>query len=174
MSWQTQLFSSLQKEFLHKPVWRQFYSSYADSGRKRLHLAIFVEPYLRFILEGKKTVESRFSVNLCAPHGRVEKGDIVLLKRSGGSIVGVCQILNVWFYELDPNSWRDIRREFTQSLCAQAPDFWKARQHASYATLMRVGRVTRIGPIDCSKKDRRGWVVIGETDTLFSAGVGKR
>lgn len=125
-----------------------------------LHLAVLVEPYLQFILDGQKTIESRFSSRRCAPYERVSRGDVVLLKRVSGPIVGICQVADAWFYKLDPQSWRGIREEFARALCAQDPTFWETRQSASYATLMRVARVRPIEPIDCAKRDRRGWVVI--------------
>src|SRR5262245_24088979 len=65
-----------------------------------LHLGVFSEPYLRFILEGTKTVESRFSIKPCAPYRRVAEGDIILLKEVGGPVVGLCQVGSVWYYEL--------------------------------------------------------------------------
>ncbi len=73
-----------------------------------LHLAILVEPYLQFILEGRKTVESRFSARRGVSYGAVQRGDVVLLKRSGGPVIGVAQIAHVWFYRLDPKSWESI------------------------------------------------------------------
>ena len=130
------------------------------SNSLRIHLAIFIEPYLRYIFEGKKTVESRFSVNRIAPYKRVGIGDIILLKRSGGPIVGICEISDVWFYHLDPKSWRDIKNEFMQALCAQDPSFWAQRSHASFATLMKLKNVRNIQPIAWPKRDRRGWVVL--------------
>jgi hypothetical protein len=130
-----------------------------------LHLAVFVEPYLRYILEGQKTVESRFSKRRTAPYSQVSEGDVLLLKESSGPIVGLCQIAQVWFYHLDVKSWRLIRSSFTQALCAQDPVFWKAREHASFATLMRIGHVQTIQPIYYRKRDRRGWVVFRATST---------
>src|SRR5580692_1379944 len=67
-----------------------------------LHLAVFIEPYLQYVLEGKKTVESRFGIQRRPPFGHVREGDILLLKRSGGPITGVCLVGQVWFYQLDP------------------------------------------------------------------------
>ena len=125
-----------------------------------LHLAILVEPYLQFVLEGIKTVESRFSTRRYPPYQRVKIGDVILLKRSSGPIVGICEVSGVWFYRLDPSSWALIRTEFTQALCAQDPDFWRSRENASFATLMRIQNVTRVSPIKCEKRDRRGWVVL--------------
>ncbi len=125
-----------------------------------LHLAVFVEPYLGYLLDGRKTVESRFAARRCPPYDRVRRGDILLLKRSGGPIVGLCEVTDVWFYQLDPDSWQSIRAEFAQALCAQDPAFWRARRAASFATLMRVAAVRALPAIPCSKRDRRGWVVL--------------
>lgn len=134
-----------------------------------LHLAVFVEPYLSYLLRGQKTIESRFSVFRCAPYQRVKRGDVVLLKLSAGPVVGLCQVGQTWFYQLDKRSWGEIRSVFTERLCAQDPDFWRARMRASYATLMQVENVRRLGPVRWAKRDRRGWVVLQDgkkpTDT---------
>lgn len=127
-----------------------------------LHLAVMVEPFLQLMLEGKKTIESRFSANRCAPYGRVQPGDVILLKRTGGPIVGLCRVSNRWFYELDPKSRETIKEKFARAMCAESPKFWKEREKASYATLMRVNRVHPINPIRFQKRDRRGWVVLKE------------
>ncbi len=124
-----------------------------------VHLAVFVEPYLQFILDGRKTVESRFSSKRCAPYGVVQPGDLVLLKQSGGPVLGICQVAEVWFYRLDPSSWREIRT-FANALCVSDPKFWSTRQNASYATLMRIQRARTIQPFVVPKRDRRGWVIL--------------
>jgi hypothetical protein len=137
-----------------------------------LHLAILVEPYLQFILEGKKTVESRFSTRRFAPYNRVEKGDVVLLKQSSGPIVGVCQVSYAWFYELDPESWRTIKKDFAVAICAQDPNFWEQRESASFATLMRIENVKSISPIKFIKRDRRGWVILHESSGQLQLDLG--
>ena len=125
-----------------------------------LHLAIFNEPYLSYIMEGEKTIESRFSKNKIAPYKNAYVNDIILLKLSGGPIIGLCQISDIWHYILDPKSWERMRKEYTISLCAQDPSFWRQREGASYATLMRLKNIKRIKPLPFIKKDRRGWVVL--------------
>lgn len=153
----------------------QFWEAYLRplwSGRRcpfSVHLAVFVEPYLGFLLEGRKTIESRFSAMRCPPYRRVKRGDVLLLKVSGGAVVGLCQVGQTWFYRLDPRSWQTIRKEFTQALCAQDSGFWDSRETASFATLMQVENVRRMGPIPWEKRDRRGWVVLrpGYEATLF-------
>src|SRR2546425_6317559 len=110
LSWHSLLLSELRAAVQNDPFW----IGYLDQGLSQnsvpfaLHLAVLVEPYLQFILDGQKTVESRFSVHRCAPYQRVHRGDVVLLKQAGGPIVGLCQIANSWFYRLDPKSWQAI------------------------------------------------------------------
>lgn len=136
----------------------------AEQPRCGVHLAVFVEPYLGYVLDGSKTVESRFSVNRCAPFGKVRRGDIILLKRSGGGVVGIARVSVVWSYQLDEESWAGIRKRFAAALRAQDPDFWESKKGASYATLMRIDGVRSFRPVGWEKRDRRGWVVLQESD----------
>lgn len=134
-----------------------------DTNSAGLHLAIFREPYLSYVLDGSKSIDSRFASIRVAPYGQVYAGDIVLLKKSGGPAIGLCEISNVWFYSLDVDSWNYIRDEFSERLCAQDPEFWEDRKHASYATLMQLAYVRSIQPVGVPKKDRRGWAVLRST-----------
>ena len=126
-----------------------------------LHLAVLVEPYLEFILDGLKTVESRFSIRPIPPYRRVEPQDVVLLKASGGPVVGAFTVSAVWHYRLDPASWSEVRRDFAAALCAQS-GFWDERATAEYATLLRISDVRRLAPVILPKKDRRGWVILAD------------
>lgn len=133
----------------------------AESGRAGLHLAIFEEPYLSYILEGKKTIESRFGVQRTPPFGRVERGDVILLKATSGPVVGIAQAANVWSYRLGVNEWREIRERFGPGLCLEnEPDFVAQRSRSRYATLIRLANVRRLSPVAVTKRDRRGWVVL--------------
>ncbi len=131
-----------------------------QSARFGIHLAIFVEPYLRFIIEGKKTVESRFSINRIAPYKKIFPGDLILLKKSSGPIVGFIFVKDVWFYQLNPSTWSDIKKNFESAIHAQDPQFWESRKHATYATLIKLGKFNPITPINFQKRDRRGWIVL--------------
>jgi hypothetical protein len=125
-----------------------------------LHLAVFVEPYLDHVLAGRKTVESRFSAHRLPPFGQLQRGDVLLLKRAGGPVVGICRVGGVWFYRLEPNSWSEIRGRFGPQLCVNDDQFWQDRRYASYATLMQLEDVRTLDPVQIPKRDRRGWVVL--------------
>ena len=98
--WHARLVHDIRSAVQGEPFWEPYLCQWLSPHKAcgTLHLAILVEPYLQFILEGRKTVESRFSVRRGAPYGTVQRGDVVVLKRSGGPVVGLAQVAHVWFY----------------------------------------------------------------------------
>ena len=126
---------------------------------KSLHLAVFTEPFLTFLMAGKKTVESRFSLNGCAPYDQVAPGDVVLLKRSGDEIVGLAHVSCVQ-HLTRRTDWHELRAQYQQQLCAADDNFWDDVQDADYASLMWFDMIRSLPLIECEKRDRRGWVVI--------------
>ena len=125
-----------------------------------VHLAIFNEPYLSFIQNGRKTIESRFSKNNIAPYNRVAKGEIVLLKRTGGPIVGLCVVSKVWYYQIDPGTIDIIRHKFGAGICPADSSFWNSKSESSYCSLIWIDQYTSIDDMVFYKRDRRGWVVL--------------
>lgn len=156
-SWQHDLLLQLELFLESDPTKARFATSLAEGCG--VHLAVLVEPYLSFILEGKKTVESRFSQSRQPPYERVAADDILILKRSSGPIQGICRVTDVWFYELEPETWFEIER-FAQALCMDASPFWESKRQATYATLMRVSNVASLPSMNVSKLDPRGWVTL--------------
>jgi ASC-1-like (ASCH) protein len=161
-TWQAECKRTLQKLTLSDAGLLDSLNGIFETNGKRaqLHLAVFVEPYLTFILEGKKTVESRFSSVRCAPYDKVHPGDVILLKRAGGPVSGICRVDSAWFYEVDRSSLQEIRREFAAQICPADSSFWSAREDKSFATLISLANVTRLPEFIVGKRDRRGWVTI--------------
>lgn len=124
-----------------------------------IHLAVFTEPYLTYVLEGKKTVESRFGVTRQPPFERVLRGDILVLKRSSGPVCGLCRVARVWYYRLDARTWPEIER-FSEALCMDGSEFWKKRRAASFATLMQIEDVHSLREFTIAKQDPRSWVIV--------------
>ncbi len=154
-------FEAIRRTLVHDKTWGKLLGSPgSELPSCAIHLAVFLEPYLSYVLDGSKTVESRFSVNRCAPFGRVRPGDFVLLKHAGGPVVGIARMTSVWSYHLDEPSWRMIRDRFAAALRVQDPEFWESKRDAFYATLMSMDRVRGFPPVVWKKSDRRGWVVM--------------
>ena len=157
------LVDELKSSIQGNGFWRGYLESLSASSSTpfSIHLAILLEPYLKFILEGSKTVESRFSRHRIAPYGAVEAGDVVLLKGSSAKAVsGLCIVRKVWSYQLNPDNLQYIKDDFATALRADASSFWEERKAARFATLMRVAEVYPLPPIGVRKRDRRGWVVL--------------
>lgn len=155
------LLQDLQTVARRDDVWSSVVDAHVHGSDDQIgiHLAIVLEPYLEFILDGSKSVESRFSRNGCAPYGRVAAGDIVLLKRSSGPVVGMCMVSDVWDYRLTPNTLSEIKDRFGSAICAQ-DGFWEDRRDAAFATLMRIDGARPLPDLAVPKRDRRGWVVL--------------
>jgi len=151
-------------------LWHQVLDHFLTTSQSgaSLHLAVLLEPYLSYILDGRKTVESRFSRRPTLPFGRVSPNDVVLLKRSAGPVIAACGIGAVWSYHLDPDSWSELKHRFSSTLCAEGT-FWDDRRHAEYATLMRLDWVRALTPVWIPKRDRRAWAVLkdGTRGRLF-------
>jgi len=162
-TWQATCVAHLKQVFAANSFWKDYLQrNSSESGYPRLHLAVCIEPYLSYMLDGKKTVESRFSSVRCSPFHKVSKGDVILLKRAGGPVVGVCRVDAAWFYELDPDTFNDIRRDFSKAICPEGPNFWRHRENASFATLLSISNVEKVAPFAVGKRDRRGWVTFAE------------
>jgi hypothetical protein len=74
-----------------------------------LHLAIFTPGFIKKIFTGQKTIDARFSQIKCEPFGTIEKGDLVLMKKSGGRVEGYFVAGNVkTFADLTPEKLEKI------------------------------------------------------------------
>lgn len=134
------------------------------------HLGVFSEPFLSYVLDGSKTVESRFSSNRCPPFRAVSEGDILLVKAAGGPVVALGEILRTW-YLAHPTRRQidDLAQRFGRELRDDVPDFWDSRRDASFVSLFSLGRVYKFErPLECPKRDRRGWVVLSSVSVQGS------
>lgn len=160
-NWKLALLDRLSTACLNTP----FADAVSGHDAVGVHLAVFVEPYLSFLLHGQKTVESRFSINKHAPYGQVGHGDILVLKKTSGPVCGLCRVAKVWFYQLDSSTWPEIEK-YAKALCMDGSVFWQKKRGASFATLMQVEAVQRIEEFDIDKDDPRGWVVVRPTPVI--------
>ena len=115
------------------------------------------EPYLSYVFEGKKTVESRFSLHKIAPYRKVKSGDIVFMK--AGPIVGCFTVSWVKEFSLAEYPTEIIKKEYGDRICAD-DDFWRQKASKQYATLIGIEDVHRLTPVAITKHDRRGWITL--------------
>ncbi len=146
---------------------RRVEAATSDRAKGGIHLAIFVEPFLGAVLDGRKTLESRFAKNRCAPFGTVSEGDLVFLKKSGGPVVGVASVGEPMFHHIGDGTLAAMRQSHAEALFAEDDGFWDDRREKRYATLIPIDHVVQFEPIGIDKKDRRGWVTYREKCGLF-------
>lgn len=127
------------------------------------HLAIFTPPFLDLILEGRKTIDGRFSRVRCAPFGVVEEGDVVLMKERGGLVRGSFLVAKVESWEnLNPDKLKELEKRYSVSLSTGVDKlYWEKRHAARFVTLLYIAEPKRFEqPFPFPKRDRRGWVVL--------------
>ncbi|WP_028459272.1 ASCH domain-containing protein [Chloroflexus sp. Y-396-1] len=125
-----------------------------------LHLVILREPYLSRILTGQKRIESRFACDRRPPFARVNLGDILLLKRAGGPLVGLALVKHVISRALTPDVLDEIRYNYAADLAIDDDHFWERQTQKRFVTLVWIGEVCPLPPIPIPHRDRRGWILI--------------
>ncbi len=130
------------------------------------HLAVFDSDSAKLIFSGKKTVEGRFSKIKIAPFLSVSAGDAVYVKVSGEAIVGQFVVDRVIYFDHPTlDEIVEIKKKYAKQLAIRE-NFWLSHEKITYITLMFIRSVNRflIAP-EVTKKDLRGWVVLGEVNS---------
>jgi ASC-1-like (ASCH) protein len=162
MGWEKALLRDLELAIQKNKELRNTIKLKTLQRTNNIHLAVFTEPFLSLIMEGTKKIESRFSVNKVAPFDKIIKEDLIVLKKSGGPIVGVCFARKVFsFSNVDEELLSSIKERFANDIASEIdPEFWKNRSHSKFISLIELDKVLYIEKVLCHKKDRRGWVVL--------------
>lgn len=124
---------------------------------KRLHLGIFSEAYLTYMLEGKKTIESRFSKNKILPYKQISKDDIVIVKKSSGNVLAYFTIKKVLFFDLNETSITEIKAKYNNELCVN-DEFWISKKDCNYATLIVIDKLVKLKAFHINKKGMQTWI----------------
>ena len=133
----------------------------------KYHLAILAPGWTELILDGSKTIESRFTKVRCAPFGKVHEGDSVYLKESGGLVKGMFTVAKVETFENLTESqicdlfYKEYREQIFSSLSAamqRPPEKWLTAKHA---TLIHVSDPIAFDePFRYRQKGRSAWIVL--------------
>ena len=171
MKWKGKLINYIIEQLKDDLKWRGTIEKLISDPTVKIHLAVFNEPYLSLVFKGKKKIESRFSINKISPYKKIKKGDIVILKESGGLVTGIFVAGKVkFFHKLNETSLKQIAEEYGELICSDHDkDFWKNRDGKNYASLIEVKKIKKLPPFRSEKKDRSGWSILREehSDILF-------
>ena len=141
------------------------------------HLAILLPVWIELILDGSKTIGCWFTKIRCAPYGKVNKGDIIYMKESGGLVKGMFTASEVETFDtITSVEVLDIYAHYGQQIFGMRhfseewDTFYKSGSLAkelkdwdqsNYATLIHVANpIAFAKPFPFPKRDRRSWVVL--------------
>ena len=124
------------------------------------HIAILRQPFFNMILNGEKTIESRWSMNRIAPYKKLNIGDEILLKLTGQPVTATAKVKDVKYYDLTPEIVEDIRKKFGKEIGTDKFENWDITLQKKYCTLIWLEDVTRIKPIQVRRSNGAGWIVL--------------
>ncbi len=126
----------------------------------KYHLVILKKPYLEAILNGRKTVESRFTKTRRDPFGRVLPGDRLFLKVSSGPVRAIATVAAVKIFEnLTPRRIAELKQQFNRYIIG-SDEYWKSKADCRFGFLVQLKDAETIEPVRIHKKDWRAWVVL--------------
>lgn len=132
------------------------------------HVAILWPQYIRLILSGKKTVESRLTITSRPPYRAIKPGDRIYFKASSGPFLATAVAGKVEFHEgLTPDKIDGLRKRHNDAVCGDA-EFWERKRDSRYATFITLCDIKPIADFDAPRiKPSRGlaWFVIDNSAT---------
>ncbi len=127
-----------------------------------IHVAILKRPYVRLILEGKKTVESRLMRSAQPPYRAIETGERLFIKASSGPFMATAIAGPVEQHEgLVPNDIHKLRRRHNRAVCGDDA-YWVLKESSRFAVFIHLNDVE---PIDVGPryvKSMRAWHVVDD------------
>ena len=130
------------------------------------HLVILKKPYLDAILQGRKTVESRFYQTKQNWLLRVCTGDKLFLKASSGAVMATAIVAGLRHFDnLTAPQIEELRNQYNQYICGD--DFyWRQKSNSKFGILVWLKNVQAITPVFIRKADWRAWVVLSRIESF--------
>lgn len=131
-----------------------------------IHVAVLLKLYLDAVLDGRKTVECRLTIQPRVPYDAIEQGERIYFKQSSGPYRATARAEHVIFEnDLTPKRIRQLQRDYNDLVCGDSR-FWKAKRNSRFATFIWLKDVQPIetGP---ALRPLQGvaWVKLDETPT---------
>ena len=123
------------------------------------HIAILRKKYFNLILNGEKTIESRFSFNKIAPYKQIKVGETVYLKETGKHITAKAKVKDVKFFELTSSVVEDIRIKYGKDIGVTELSAWEEIKRKKFGTLVWLEQVETIPEIMISRSCGTAWFV---------------
>lgn len=111
------------------------------------------------VLNGEKTIESRWSMNKIPPYQKVNVGDKILLKLTGNPVTATAIVKDVKFYSLTPEIVENIRLKYGKQIGTDKFENWDLILNKKYCTLIWLKDVKTIEPMQVPRSNGAGWIV---------------
>lgn len=109
-----------------------------------IHVAILKPGYIHAILEGRKTIESRLTKTMQPPHGKVEPGERLFLKASGGPFMATAFAGKVQgFSDMQAKDVQRLRKKFGKQIDGDDA-YWEMKKDSRFATLIELKAIEPI------------------------------
>ena len=127
-----------------------------------IHVAILKRPYLKLILDGKKTIESRLTRNSPPPFDTINTGERIFLKASSGPFMATALAGRIEQYrDLQPSGILRLRVKYDRDVCGN-DEYWDMKRDSRFAVFVELRQVEpiEVGPV--YPKSMRAWHVVDE------------
>lgn len=124
------------------------------------HIAILRQPFFDMILNGEKTIESRWSMNKIAPYKKVNIQDEILLKVTGQPVTATAIVKDVKYFELTPEIVENIRIKYGKQIGTDKFEDWESTLKKKYCTLIWLEKVKTIAPLQVPRSNGSGWIIV--------------
>ncbi len=125
-----------------------------------IHVAILKRPYLKLILSGHKTVESRLTRNAPPPYNVIATGERIFLKASSGPFMATALAGNIEQHSnLNPTDIKKLRKRLDKAVCGN-DEYWQLKRESRFAVFVSLMQVEpiEVGPV--YPKSMRAWHVV--------------
>ena len=124
------------------------------------HIAILRQPFYGMVLNGTKTIESRWGMNKCAPFGKIKVGDVIYIKQTGKPVTAKAVAKEVKFYILTPKLVEEIRIKYGKLIGTDKFEDWETTLNKKYCTLIWLDKVEKIPPMQVPRSNGAGWIIL--------------
>lgn len=124
-----------------------------------IHLAVLREPFYTKIILGKKTVESRFTLNRITPYQRIVVNDIIYFKLVADEKIRYYTDVKKVLFAYGYDNCKNLLIEYKNEICID-DEYINSKSESYYLTLIWLGIIKSVGdiPLISYKKDRRTWI----------------
>jgi len=123
-------------------------------------LVILKKTYVDAIIEGRKTIESRFYRTKHKWLSRIEKGDKLFLKVSSGPVAATAAVEAVkQFGNLTAGQITTLKDKYNRHILGDEK-YWLEKMNSRFGILVWLKDVQQIAPRFITKADWRAWVVL--------------